>query len=485
MLSLDAFLLKTQELSSTAIQSTSSELTYDQLRKDVLKTVSTLMQKEIKEEDNVAIIGNNDSEFIKLVLALWQIKVVPVLINPKLTVNEIEEQINTTDCNTAFVSKNADPILNNLDINIIEYPLKKKKEKSNPELTDSLDPAATAIIIFTAGTTGKAKGVELSFNSLKQSAKNGDQIINHTNNDKWLASLPFFHIGGFSIITRALLHNAAICIPKSLDTSALTDGFKKFKPNYCSLVPTQLKRLLEAGVKPNKELKNVLLGGGVIDQRIISNAIEADWHVTIVYGSTETASFITALTEDEIHYKTGSVGKAVNSNKIAIVNENGHQLDIGEVGFVTISSTSLMKGYYNKPEETGTKLENGFYYSDDVGYLDDEGYLFLEARKDDMIVTGGENVYPFEVENRIIEHPDISDVGVFPVKDDEWGEIVSAAIVLNDSRSEMDLDELTDFLEESLAPYKIPKKLFVVEKLPRNELGKLSRGILADMYSGE
>jgi acyl-CoA synthetase (AMP-forming)/AMP-acid ligase II len=223
------------------------------------------------------------------------------------------------------------------------------------------------------------------------------------------------------------MHNTSICIPKSLNTSSLADAFKKFKPNYSSLVPTQLKRLLEAGVKPNKELKNVLVGGGVMDQRLMYNAIEEGWHINLVYGSTETASFVTALAEDEIYYKPGSVGKAVKPNRIVIVNDNRHQVDIGEVGFVTISSTALMKGYYNIPEDTRNKLENGFYFSDDVGYLDDEGYLFLEARKDDMIITGGENVYPFEVENRIIGHRDISDVGVFAVKDDEWGEIVCAA----------------------------------------------------------
>jgi O-succinylbenzoic acid--CoA ligase len=485
MLSLDAFLLKTQELNSTAIQTLSSKLTYDQLQTNVLKAAQSLLNLKIKEDDNVAIIGYNDIDFIKLVLALWQIKAVPVLINPNLSATELEQQISSSNCKNVLVGKNADSSPTNLDLNIINYPLKQVKDKSNEEFADSLDPAATAIIIFTAGTTGSAKGVELSFNSLKQSAKNGDQIINHNKNDRWLASLPFYHIGGFSIITRALLHNTSIIIPKSLDTSSLKDAFKKYKPNYCSLVPTQLKRLLEAGVKPNKELKNVLVGGGVIDQKLISNAIEKDWHLTIAYGSTETASFITALTEDEIHFKPGSVGKTVKPNKVIIVNENRHQLDIGEVGFVTISSTSLMKGYYNNPEDTGTKLENGFYYSDDVGYLDDEGYLYLEARKDDMIITGGENVYPFEIENRIIEHPDIYDVGVFPLGDDEWGEIVCAAIVLNENRSEMSLAELTEFLEESLAPYKIPKNLFFRNELPRNELGKLSRAALAEMFVGE
>ena len=264
LFSLDAFLLKTQELSSTAIQTTSSKFTYDQLRQEVLKTTQTLLKQGITENENVAIVGYNDIDYIKLVLALWQFNAVPVLINPKLTANEIEEQIITSKCKNVLVSKDVDSFSINIDINTIYYPIKQIKDKTNPEVAGSLDPAATALVIFTAGTTGRSKGVELSFNSLKQSTKNGDQIIDHANNDKWLASLPFYHIGGFSIITRALLHNSLIVIPKSLDTSSLANAFVKFKPNYCSLVPTQLKRLLEAEVKPNKELNKVLVGGGVV-----------------------------------------------------------------------------------------------------------------------------------------------------------------------------------------------------------------------------
>jgi len=483
MLSLNAFLLKTQELKSTAILANSIVLSYEQLQQEVLKTSYRLSGFNIKELDNVAIIGNNDVDYIKLVLALWQIKAVPVLINPKLTAGEIEEQRNLSNCK--FVLLNTNVVFSTVksDVTVISYPLTDMKDITDQVVTDVLDPEATAVIIFTSGTSGNSKGVELSFNSLKQSAKNCDQIINHTENSKWLASLPFYHIGGFSIITRALLHDASIIIPVSLNTSSLADTFDSYKPNYCSLVPTQLKRLLDAGVQPNDELQNVLVGGSVIDQQLIYDAIEKGWHITAVYGLTETASFVTALTEDEIFYKPGSVGKAVKSIRIVIVNDNRHQVDMGEVGFVTISTTSLMKGYYDNERDTENKLENGFFYSDDVGHLDEEGYLYLEARKDDMIITGGENVYPIEVENRIIEHPDVSDVAVFGTQDDEWGEIVCAAIVMKDNNVGITLTDLEEFLEESLASYKIPKKLFIRNELPRNDLGKLSKASLVAMIT--
>jgi len=485
MLSLNAFLLKTQDLRSTSIHTNSVVLSYNQLQQEVLKTVQALNNLDIVENENVAIMGYNDIDYIKIVLALWQIKAVPVLINPKLPVNEIDEQLNSSTCKLVLISKNNVSFPTKLNIKTITYPLAEVKNKNDLELADELDPEATALIIFTSGTSGNSKGVELSFNSLKQSAVDGDQVINHTKNCRWLASLPFYHVGGFSIITRALLYNASVIIPLSQKTSSLADAFIKFKPNYCSLVPTQLKRLLEDGVQPNEELQNILIGGGVIDKRLVFNALENGWHITVVYGSTETASFITALTEDEMFDKPGSVGKTVKPNQIVIVNENKNQIPVGEVGYVTIFSTSLMKGYYDNERDTEAKLNNGVYYSDDVGYLDEDGYLFLESRKDDMIITGGENVYPNEVENRIIEHPDISDAVVFPIKDDEWGEIVSAVIVLNNNSSEISLSELAEFLDENLAHFKIPKKLFIRNELPRNEMGKLSKASLAEMISGQ
>ena len=484
MLSINAFLLKTQQSSSPAIQSDSIEMNYDQLRQKVLKSAAILKSFGIKENENVAIVGNNDIDFITNVLALWQLNAVPVLINPQLATNEVEDQTAIADCDVVLLNKAVGHSALAEKFKVIQYPFEEKIKTEDRDYIDELNPDDTAIIIFTSGTAGNPKGVELSFNCLIQSAKVGDQIIHHSQNDRWLASLPFYHIGGFLIITRSLLYQTVIILPKNLQTDALAESTNNFKPTLCSLVPTQLRRLMEADIRPNKELRNVLLGGGYIDQRLVTDAIYDGWNITKVYGSTETTAFVTALPAEEFLEKPTSVGKAVHPNLIVIVNENRYPLPEGEAGEIAVSSAAILKGYYNNEEETEKNIENGFYYTGDIGYLDTDGYLFLEARRTDMIVTGGENVNPNEVENRILEHPDIIDAAVFPLRDDDWGEIVAAVIVKNNSVNNITLDDLEQFLQNSLAGFKIPKKLFFDNKIPKDELGKISRGKLVERYEG-
>jgi O-succinylbenzoic acid--CoA ligase len=279
-----------------------------------------------------------------------------------------------------------------------------------------------------------------------------------------------------------LLFGTSLVIPESIQLEDLAEVMENFNPTLCSFVPTQLKRMLEADHQPNEELRTVLLGGGFIAQRLVFDAISDGWNIVKVYGSTETASFVTALYDEDIYEKPRSAGKAVKPNQIIIVNESKFQIPWGEVGEIAVASPAIMKGYYNNEDETAKKIEDGFYYTGDIGFVDADGYLFIEARRTDLIVTGGENVNPNEVEKRLTEHDDILDAAVFPLKDDEWGEMVAAAIVLKNNKSDIDFDELHQFLKEDLAGYKIPKKIFVEEKLPRNELGKVLRGKLVEKY---
>ena len=484
MLSNNAFLLKTQKPNLPAVYYDNVCLNYEQLKQKVLETAAILHSSGIKEDDKVALIGNNDIDYVCNVLALWQLKAVPVLINPRLVGNEIDFQTDLTDCRFILLAKDYDSPDLESEGEKIFYPYKSKKVSPKAVENIEINPDSTAVIIFTSGVEGKSKGVELPFNSLFQSAKIGDQVIHHTKDDKWLASLPFNHIGGFSIITRSLLFGTSIVLPENLQTEALADALEKFKPTLCSFVPTQLKRLLDSNVQPNAELRNVLIGGGYIDKKLVMDAIHQDWKISKVYGSTETASFVSALTEDECLENPTSIGRALSPNQVVIFNENKFRAVEGEVGEIAISSPAVMKGYYNDEEATENCFRDEFYLTGDMGYLDMEGYLFLEARKKDMIVTGGENVNPNEVEDRLLEHPDIEDAAVFPIKDDEWGEIVAAAVIMRDSKKDISLDEVESFLKGNLAGFKIPRKLFYEDELPKNELGKITRRKLTEKYEG-
>jgi O-succinylbenzoic acid--CoA ligase len=482
MFSINAFLLKTQELNSPAIYSNSVQLIYEELRKKVLKTAGILSAMGLGDKDNIAIIGNSDVDFIINLLALWQLKAVPVLISPRLTNNEIEEQILTSDCKVILQNRIKKSIDLSLDIKILSYPFNEELSPDNIDPDKELNPEDTAIIIFTSGASGNSKGVELSFNNLLQSARISDKIIHHNKEDRWLASLPFYHIGGFSIISRSLFFGTSIIIPESLKIKDISNAMKNFKPTLCSFVPTQLTRMLAADILPNDELRNTLLGGGFIDQRLVFDAISDGWNITKVYGSTETSSFVTSISDEEIYDKPRSVGTTVKPNQIMIVNENRFQIPWGEIGEIAISSPAVMKGYYNEEDETEKKIEDGFYFTGDIGYVDADGCLFIESRRTDLIITGGENVNPNEVEKRLIEHPEIMDAAAFPLKDDDWGEIVAATIVLKNKKSSIELADIQEFVRNDLAGFKIPKKLFVEKELPRNELGKILRSKLIEKY---
>jgi O-succinylbenzoic acid--CoA ligase len=482
MFSINAFLLKTQEMSSPAIYSNSLQLNYEEFRKEVLKTAGILSALGIGDKDNIAIIGNSDVDFVINLLALWQIKTVPVLISPRLTRSEIEQQIITSDCKVVLQNRMIKSIAPSFDIKIIIYPFDEELEPDDIEASEELNPEDTAIIIFTSGASGNSKGVELSFSNLLQSAKIGDKIIHHHKEDRWLASLPFYHIGGFSIISRSLLFGTSIIVPESLQIQDLAEVMKNFNPTLCSFVPTQLKRMLAADIPPNDELRNTLLGGGFIDQRLVFDAISDGWKITKVYGSTETSSFVSSISDEDIYDKPRSVGAAVKPNQIIIVNESRFQIPWGEVGEIAVSSPTVMKGYYNDEDETEKKIEDGFYFTGDIGFVDADGCLFIESRRTDLIITGGENVNPNEVEKRLIENPEISDAAVFPLKDDDWGEIVATAIVLTNKKNSIELDEIQEFVKDDLAGFKIPKKLFIEKELPRNELGKILRSKLIEKY---
>ncbi|HEY6437385.1 MAG TPA: fatty acid--CoA ligase family protein, partial [Ignavibacteriaceae bacterium] len=210
-------------------------------------------------------------------------------------------------------------------------------------------------------------------------------------------------------------------------------------------------------------------------------AYDLGWPVNLVYGSTETSSFVTALLKDEILIKPNSVGRAVPTNQIQISDDDGNELKPFEIGEITVRSNSLMSGYLDE-NVTKQVIKNGFYYTGDIGYVDEEGYLFIEGRKNYLISTGGENVNPFEVEKALLEHPLIEEAAVFPLKDKDWGEIIAAAVVLKSESSKPALDEIKIFLRERISAFKIPKKIFFENQLPKTEIVKIEKEKLIDRY---
>ena len=341
---------------------------------------------------------------------------------------------------------------------------RKYEIKDYPSLNDE------AVVIFTSGSTGKPKGVVHTFSSLINSIENGNEVLKQSENDRWLASLPFYHIGGFQILCRSLYYGCSIIIPESLQTNHLADAIVNNKPTYLSFVSTQLERLIHQKVKSYESLKVSLLGGGFIDDELMFEADKLGWKPIRVYGSSETASMVTAISANKIKTKPQSAGKSLKNVEVKISGDSE----------ILIRSNSLFKNYLADGNATSAALINEFYHTGDIGFVDDEGYLFIEARRNDLIVTGGENVNPVEVEKILTELSSIKDACVFPKQSKTWGQIVAAAIVLTDSS--IDERAIKDILKQKLAGYKIPKKLFFVDELPRTSLGKLDRSRIKKMF---
>ena len=457
---------------NVAVITEERQYTYSELDKIVTNTARQLLQEGVKSGDIVAALGENNFDFLVLILALWKIKAVPAPINIRLLESEINDLL-------SFCSPAAVFVHNKLKTHNIKnaklFPL-SSPENSDIKFPEEINIQDDALLLFTSGSTGKPKGVVLSYNNLLQSSLSANGVLRHTQGDKWLLSLPLYHIGGFTIIVRALLFGGAIIIPDSIRTTDLSNAIIKHKPTHVSLVPTQLKRMLDDNIKPNPELRAVLIGGGPAEDELITSAYNKGWAIKKVYGSTETVAFVCALDSEYFAEKFGSVGKPLENVTIKIVNK-----DANSTGEICIKSPSVMKRYLNNTAETDLRIKNDFYYSGDIGYFDDDGFLYIESRRTDLIISGGENINPLEVEAKIKLNPDVNDVCVFGLEDIEWGQIVAAAIVTNNAS--LSEEKLKIFLSGKIPSFKIPKKIFFDAQLPRTSLGKLKRQEVKEKYS--
>jgi O-succinylbenzoate-CoA ligase len=445
---------------------------------------------KVNRGDITAIISDNNIDFILLLFALWKSGAVPVPINIRLNDSETNNLFTFLKPTFIFTDRDTNKQLDYQGVKTIsieaDHGIQVKTEipendDTNENVHDlDFDENTTALILFTSGTSGNPKGVQLSFKNLRASFDNSDTVLNHDTNEKWIASLPFYHIGGFSIITRALLSGTSVIIPNSLNTDDLADTIIIHRPTLLSLISTQLRRLINLGIKPNAELKCVLLGGGCIEDPLVNEAIKEGWPIAKVYGSTETSSLVTFVDCKKNKNKKLSGGKPIGNNQIFIINERKDLLPSNITGEIAIKSESCSKGYFNNLRETDKKFRDGIYYTGDSGHIDEDGYLFIDSRMDDLIISGGENINPLEIENMLMAYPGIQNVSVFGQEDNEWGHIVSVAIITEPGINISEA-ELKEFLTQRISPYKLPKKYYFMKEFPRSPLGKVQKEKLREI----
>ncbi len=366
---------------------------------------------------------------------------------------------------------------------------------ANEELGNAIPNSPFAIrnspfaILFTSGTTGAPKAAVLTAANFYHSAVASAFRLGVLPDDRWLLTLPLYHVGGLSILFRSALYGTVVVLPENVEASFVPDWLyetlHRQRVTLVSLVPTMLHRLLEAVPKPPPpSLRLVLLGGAAAPPELLQRALARGYPVATTYGLTEATSQVATATPPEVRRKAGSVGRPLLHTRVRVVDDQGHPLPPGEVGKILVSGPTVFSGYDGDPQATRAALQGGWLHTGDLGYLDAEGDLWVVNRRSDLIVTGGENVYPAEVEAVLRQHPAVAEACVVGLDDAEWGQRVAAAVVLK-PHADVTPQMLEDFCRQRLAGYKVPRRIRILPDLPRTASGKVQRPLVRERLQTE
>jgi len=342
-------------------------------------------------------------------------------------------------------------------------------------------PEGVAAIVYTSGTTGRPKGALVTWANLWHNAAAQAMALGSREDDRWLSCLPMFHVSGLAMLSRCALFGLPLFVQPRFDPERVNAAIDADRITAVSVVATALERMLEArdGRPYPPWLRLVLSGGGPTPRALLERAVAEGVPVATTYGLTETASQAVSLAPADLPGHLGSAGLPLMPLDARIVGADGGTLPPDEIGEIAVRGPTVVAGYWRQPEATARAIRDGWLFTGDLGRLDADGYLFVADRREDLIVSGGENVYPAEVEAVLLGHPDVADAAVVGLADAQWGQAVAAAVVPAPGRRP-DPEGLRRFAGRLLAGYKVPRRIRLVETLPRTASGKLRRGAVRE-----
>ena len=343
-----------------------------------------------------------------------------------------------------------------------------------------LSPSDTAVVMFTSGTTGTPKGVRLTVGNLVWSAVASAFRLGVAPGDWWLCCLPMYHMGGLAPTVRCALYGTSLTLQPGFDADRTAAVVEEYGVTGVSLVPTQLRRLLEAGWEPPAAFDGVLLGGAPAGEDLLDRARDRGVPVYPTYGTTETASQVATATPAQAAEHPGTVGQPLAVTDVTVL-ADGEPARAGEVGELVVRGPTVTPGYLDDDRTAEAVGPRGFH-TGDLGYRDGDGRLWVEGRVDDAITTGGETVYPATVVDALREHPAVADAAVVGLPDDEWGERVAALVV--PAGGDVDPEGIRGFCRGRVADYAVPKTVGFAETIPRTASGTVDREAVRERLAG-
>lgn len=476
---------------------------YGEFNSRVNRLANSLLHMGVKKGDRAAILNFNCSQYLEVYFAAAKLGIILVTLNYRLIGKELEYILNDAKPSILFLGeefietvktiKGSIPYIEKFVIisekkinNMLNYEEMILKSSDKEPLVE-VNLEDDQLIIYTSGTTGYPKGALITHSNTFWTCFNQLLLFRDLNeNDSTLVVSPLYHCGAQNDFTMPILQlGGKLVILKRVDPNKIVEVIQNEKITTALLLPTVLHMVFQL---PNLEeydlssLRYVMTGGAPLPKITIENFYRRmGYHINQVFGLTEGTALTTILGPEDAHRKPGSAGKPLFYVDLKIVNDEGREVPRGRIGEIIQKGPTVMKGYWNNPKATGETIRNGWLYTGDLGYLDEEGFIYIVDRKKDMIISGEENIYPAEIEQVLYTHPKIKEVAVIGVPDDKWGESVKALVVCKPGEK-LTEDEVIAYAKQHLASYKKPKYVEFIDEIPRNPSMKVLKNVLREKY---